>query len=55
VQINGVISHLEYVRCKTHDLQTDNNVGLESDPGVQAVTPQVTISHPPGGSSSIVK
>jgi len=25
------------------------SVGPEADPGVQAVSPQVTISHPPGG------
>jgi len=25
------------------------NVGPGADPGVQAVSPQVTISHPPGG------
>jgi len=25
------------------------NVGPGDDPGVQAVSPQVTISHPPGG------
>jgi len=25
------------------------SVGLGADPGVQAVSPQVTISHPPGG------
>ena len=25
------------------------SVGLRADPGVQTVSPQVTISHPPGG------
>jgi len=25
------------------------SIGLAADPGVQAVSPQVTISHPPGG------
>jgi len=25
------------------------NVGSGADPGVQAVSPQVTVSHPPGG------
>jgi len=25
------------------------SIGLRADPGVQAVSPQVTVSHPPGG------
>ena len=30
------------------------SIGARTDPGVQAVSPQVTISHPPGGRLSLL-
>jgi len=36
-------------KVKASHRPTRYRVGPGADPGVQAVTPQVTISHPPGG------
>jgi len=44
----GFISGLKKLKSKGFPYSLPS-IGLGADPGVQAVSPQITVSHPPGG------